>query len=188
MGGVAQISGTATNVSITASTFTWIFGSDGTFYKTFTSGTGNIGSSSNTFNTAFVKATSAQYADLAEYYLSDAEYPPGTVVEFGGDQEITITSSNHTAKIAGVVTTNPAYVMNNQLTGQYPVAVALQGRVPTMVIGPFAKGDLIVSSDIPGIGQKLDLTRYNPGCIIGKSLENYDGVDPKLVEVVVGRN
>jgi hypothetical protein len=110
------------------------------------------------------------------------------VVEFGGDQEITITSSNHTAKIAGVVTTNPAYVMNNQLTGQYPVAVALQGRVPTMVIGPVAKGDLIVSSDIPGVGQKLDLTRYNPGCIIGKSLENYDGADPKLVEVVVGRN
>ena len=42
--------------------------------------TGNIGSSVNYFNTVFAKATSAQYADLAEKYTADGEYLPGTEV------------------------------------------------------------------------------------------------------------
>ena len=52
--------------------------------------TGNIGNATSYFNTVFAKATSAQYADLAEMYVADAEYQPGTVLEFGGDDEVTV--------------------------------------------------------------------------------------------------
>ena len=73
-------------------------------------GVGNIGSASVYYNTVFAKATSAQYADLAEKYVADAEYPAGTVVVFGGDKEVTVTSVDADHAVAGVVSTNPSYI------------------------------------------------------------------------------
>ncbi|NBR26462.1 MAG: hypothetical protein EBU08_22315, partial [Micrococcales bacterium] len=107
-----------------------------------TSGTGNIGASGATFNTIFAKATTAQYADLAENYIADAEYAPGTVVIFGGEQEITTTTESHDTRVAGIISTNPAYLMNSGCDG---LPVALQGRVPCQVKGPVCKGDLLVT-------------------------------------------
>jgi hypothetical protein len=153
--------------------------------KSGTSGVGNIGQSNNSFDTVFAKATSAQYADLAEVYTSDQNYAPGTVVVFGGEQEITISSTSHDPSVAGVVSTNPAYLMNTTALGS---AVALQGRVPTRVKGPVAKGDRVVSSDVPGVAVRLDPTLYEPGCIIGKSIENIADDSIQTIEIVVGRN
>ena len=149
-----------------------------------TSGVGNIGATGATFNTVFAKATTAQYADLAEIYTSDQAYAPGTVVVFGGEAEVTQSHSPHDTRIAGVVSTNPAYLMNNTETG---VAVALQGRVPCRVLGPVSKGDRVVSSHIAGVAQALDLAQYQPGCIIGKALQAIDSADISVIEVVVGR-
>jgi hypothetical protein len=67
--------------------------------------TANIGSATTYFNTVHAKATSAQYADVAEYYASDATYEPGTVVVFGGSNEITISTQNGDDRVAGVVST-----------------------------------------------------------------------------------
>jgi hypothetical protein len=67
-------------------------------------------------------------------------------------------------------------------------AVALQGRVPTRVKGPVAKGDRVVASDVPGVAVRLDPTLYEPGCIIGKSLENIADDSIQTIEIVVGRN
>ncbi len=153
--------------------------------KSGTNGTGNIGQSNNSFNTVFAKATSAQYADLAEVYTCDQNYAPGTVVVFGGEQEITISSTSHDPSVAGVVSTNPAYLMNTTALGS---AVALQGRVPTRVKGPVSKGDRVVSSDVPGVAVRLDQSLYEPGCIIGKSLENIADDSIQTIEIVVGRN
>lgn len=89
-------------------------------------------------------ATSAQYADLAENYLADAEYEPGTVISVGGEQEVTAASKGE--KTIGVVSTNPAYLMNSELTGSHVVAVALKGRVPVKVRGEVKKGDELVAS------------------------------------------
>ena len=75
-------------------------------------GVGNIGSSTTTFNTVFAKATTAQYADLAEKYIADAEYTPGTVLVFGGSGEVTISDVSHDTRVAGVVSTNPCHLMN----------------------------------------------------------------------------
>lgn len=130
-------------------------------------------------------ASQAQYADLAEYYSADVEYAPGTVVMFGGDEEVTIADKD-TKKVAGVISTNPAYVMNGNLlkSDAISVAVALQGRVPCKVIGKINKGDMIVSA-----GNGLGMASDNPqlGQVIGKALENYNSENEGTIEVVIGR-
>jgi hypothetical protein len=149
-----------------------------------TSGVGNIGATGATFNTVFAKATTAQYADLAEIYTSDQQYLAGTILVFDGEQEVTQSHSSHDTRIAGVVSTNPAYLMNHDTIG---VPVALQGRVPCRVLGPVAKGDRVVASHIAGVAQALDPVQYQPGCIIGKALQAIDSTDISIIEVVVGR-
>jgi hypothetical protein len=149
-----------------------------------TNGSGSIGASGAAFGTIYAKATSAQYADLAENYVADRTYEPGTVVVLGGDQEITETNRDHDPRVAGVISTNPAYLMNSETPG---LPVALMGRVPCMVVGPISKGDLLVTSRLSGVAQKLDPTRYQPGCIIGKSLENISVSEIKTIEILVGR-
>jgi hypothetical protein len=144
---------------------------------------GNIGSASNYFNTVFAKATSAQYADLAEKYTADAAYAPGTVVVFGGTAEVTVNAVEGDTKVAGVVSTNPSYTMNSGLAGEHVATVALTGRVPTMVIGPVRKGDLMVAA---GLGRAQASIQPKVGSVIGKALEDFDGVEG-TIEVVVGR-
>jgi hypothetical protein len=144
----------------------------------------NIGSSTNWYNTIYGVATQAQYADLAERYKSDADYNPGTVVVFGGEYEITISTKDHDSAVAGVISTNPAYLMNAIAEG---LPVALQGRAPCQVQGPIHKGELVVSSNVPGVAQRFIKERFEHGCIIGKSLENINDDTIKTIEVVVGR-
>ena len=146
-------------------------------------GVGNIGSSTTYFNTVFAQATSAQYADLAEKYTADAEYAPGTVVVFGGDKEVTVSLTDADRAVAGVVSTNPSYIMNAGLEAEHVATVALTGRVPTRVTGTVRKGDLMVSA-----GYGLARAEADPkvGTVIGKALENHEG-DEGIIEVVVGR-
>jgi hypothetical protein len=144
---------------------------------------GNIGNSSVYFNTAFIKATSAQYADLAEMYVADADYEPGTVVAFGGDQEITVSRTAEDTRVAGVVSTNPSYLMNATQAGKHVIAVALTGRVPTRVVGTVRKGDLMVSA---GGGAARSQSEPRTGSVIGKALQDHDG-GAGMIEIVVGR-
>jgi hypothetical protein len=126
----------------------------------------------------------ATYADLAEYYASDNDYEPGTVVIFGGSAEVTTTSISSDSRVAGVVSTNPAYIMNANCIGT-KVCVALQGRVPVKVAGTVKKGDLLTTSAVPGYACKA----MNPqiGTIIGKAIENKLDPGKGIVEVAVGR-
>jgi hypothetical protein len=148
---------------------------------------GNIGSSSTYFNRLFAQATTALYADLAEMYTTDAAYEPGTVLIFGGNQEVTMSTVTHDNRVAGVVSTNPAHIMNSGLQGEHTVAVALVGRVPVSVIGNITAGDRVVTSNRAGVAEALDITRYQPGVIIGKALQSYSGNGVGVIEVVVGR-
>ena len=154
-----------------------------------TSGVGNIGASGAAFNTIFAKATTAQYADLAEKYLTDDAYAPGTVLEFGGKYEVTLCDSDMTTKVAGVVSTKPGFLLNenlapNELEGQKVVELALTGRVPTRVRGPIKKGDLIVSA---GAGYARAEGIPQVGTVIGKALEDFNG-DEGVIEVVIGKH
>jgi hypothetical protein len=129
-------------------------------------------------------ASSAKYADLAEIYTSDKNYEPGTVVVFGGTAEITVTKKTHDTRVAGVISTNPAYLMNSEAVG---LPVAFTGRVPCKVRGPVAKGDVLVTSAYAEYAERMTDTLYRPGCILGKSLSDVAENEFATVEVVVGR-
>jgi hypothetical protein len=179
-GGIMSSTGNATHGNLSVSTGTVTLGN---IVNANGNGVGNIGSSSLYFNTVFAKATSAQYADLAEKYVADAEYAPGTVVSFGGDNEVTVSTTDGDRRVAGVVSTNPSYIMNGALEAEHVATIALTGRVPTRVTGPVAKGDLMVSN---GDGTARAESDPRAGAIIGKALENFEG-GTGTIEVVVGR-
>ena len=103
------------------------------------SGQGNIGSSTTPFRTIFAVATTAAYADLAEIYATDVEYEVGTVVKIGGSAEVT--AATYGDRAIGVISANPAFLMNNTAEGQ---PVALKGRVPVKVQGTVRKGDKLM--------------------------------------------
>ena len=150
----------------------------------FASNTYTLGTTTLRWSRVWGVSVNAQYADLAEIYSSDQQYLAGTVVVFGGEAEVTQSNSPNDPRIAGVVSTEPAYLMNGSATG---IPVALQGRVPCRVLGPVSKGDRVVSSHIAGVAQRLDPEHYEPGCIIGKALQAIDSTDISIIEVVVGR-
>jgi len=137
------------------------------------------GSGNFSAGTITATATQAQYADLAERYLADADLEPGTVVMFGGDAEIKACDTDGCHAVAGVISTDPAYLMNSETDG---LPVALTGRVPTKVTGPVAKGDLMVSSGMSGHA-KAD-NNAQAGRIIGKAIGSSEGGEA-VIEVLV---
>ena len=127
----------------------------------------------------------ATYADLAEYYSSDNDYSAGTVVMIGGDQDVTLAKGYGNTAVAGVVSENPAYLMNAECAG-IRVAIALQGRVLCKVVGVIKKGDLLVVSQVAGAATTSKDPK--PGSIIGKALANYDSDRIGMIEVLVGKH
>ena len=128
-------------------------------------------------------ATSAQYADMAEIYSSDVEYEPGTVVKIGGEKEITQTLEHADIEVFGVISSNPAYLMNSEANGQ---PVALAGRVPVKVVGKIAKGERLVASDVPGVAWGVADEDVDIKAIIGRSLEDKEDGDEGMIEAVIG--
>jgi hypothetical protein len=133
-------------------------------------------------NVITATATTARYADLAEIYSSDQEYQPGTVVKLGGTAEITSTTSFADTQVFGVVSTDPAYLMNSNADG---LPVALAGRVPVKVIGKVLKGQRLVSSDQPGYACAAS-DDVNILAIIGRSLQNKLTDNDGVIEAVIG--
>ena len=146
-------------------------------------GIGNIGNATGYFNTVFAKATSAQYADLAELYLADADYDMGTVLSFGGSQEVTQCLEPASHRVAGVVSDKPAHIMNAGLQGAHVTQLALIGRVQCKVHAPVEPGDLLVSA---GNGWAKADNQAAAGRIIGKSLVHSQ--QDALIEIVVGKH
>ena len=148
--------------------------------KIGTNGSGDIGQTGNRFNVIYGTSTSAQYADLAEKYEADADYDEGTVVMFGGDKEVTICDSEGCTAVAGIISTNPAFSMNDDLEADHVATVALVGRVPCKVTGSIKKGDIIISAG-DGKGKASDDPKI--GAVIGKALADSEGEG--VIEVVV---
>jgi hypothetical protein len=187
----AAISNGTSNVSVLTAAGNIAVNVGGSGVVTFTAGgiinsqangAGNIGNSTGYFNTIFAQSTSAQYADLAEKYAADAVYSPGTVVMFGGTAEVTLCINDGCSRVAGVISTNPSYRMNDGLQSAHTAMVALTGRVPTNVTGTVRKGDMMVSA-----GNGTARAEANPavGTVIGKALADSEG--DAVIEVVVGR-
>ena len=155
----------------------------------------NLGSSTKRFDEVHANrmkadifdgvATSAQYADLAEKFQADHNYEPGTVLMFGGPKEVSISVGENNKAVAGVVSHSPAYLMNNALTTENSVEVAMMGRVPCRVVGKIRKGDMLVTSKENGVATASEDPKL--GTVIGKALQNYDSDEIGEIEIVVGK-
>lgn len=151
-------------------------------------GSANIGTIDKLYNTIHAvnftgTATTAQYADLAEKYEADLEYLPGTVVIFGGTKEITITNLEQDVRVAGVISTAPAYLMNSDSTG---LPVALRGKVPVNVVGPVVKGSLLITSAKAGYAKAILPAELKNGCaVVAKSLVEDLNTEPRAIMAVI---
>jgi hypothetical protein len=148
-------------------------------------GVGNIGTSSNYFNTIFAQATSAQYADVAERFEADTPILPGTVVELGGSAEITSSMQELSENVFGVISTRAAYLMNSGAgSDQTHPPVAMTGRVPVRVLGPVRKGDRLVSAGngLARSAQPGEATAFN---VIGRALRDKLDSAEGMVESIV---
>jgi len=148
-----------------------------------TDDTYDIGTSSVGYSTVHAKATSAQYADLAEIYETDHEYEVGTVMIFGGEKEVTQSTISNDTRVAGVISENPAYLMNNKSEGQ---AIALVGKVKCKVHGTISKGDLLTTcEEHPGCAK----TTTSPalGSVVGKAMEDKASDGESVILISVGR-
>ena len=126
----------------------------------------------------------ATYSDLAERYHADAAYEVGTVLVVGGDAEVTVTTDRAHTSVAGIVSTNPAYMMNSDAGSDdtHPY-IALKGRVPCKVVGPVRKGERLVTSIHAGYAcSAQDIDSAN--ATIGIALESFEG-DFGVIEVKV---
>lgn len=113
-------------------------------------------------------STQAKYADLAENFTADYAYDPGTVLQIGGQKEVTMCELDASDDVLGVVSSYPAYLMNSEEDG---VTVAIAGRVPVKVSGPINKGDRLVSAGngTARAASKEECTSLN---VIGRALES----------------
>ena len=119
----------------------------------------------------------ATYADLAEKYTVDAPYEPGTVMKFGGEAELTQSDTHNDTRVAGVISTAPAFTMNGGIEGSY---LALAGRVPVKVVGDIQPGDMLVASATTGHAEANN--KPDVGTVIGKAISaSVDGVCEALV-------
>lgn len=124
-------------------------------------------------------------ADVAERYLADADYPVGTVLVIGGDQELTQSTGYAQTTVVGTVSEQPALTMNRDLQGKHVVSLAFLGRVPCRVVGNINRGDMLVSSNTQGVATAME--SYVPGAVLGKALESYNSTAPGVIEIIVGR-
>lgn len=148
-------------------------------------GVGNIGSASVGFNTIHAKATSAQYADLAERFEADVAYPAGTVVELGGAKEVTVAQQDLTDAVFGVISTQAAYLMNGSAgSNETHPPIAMSGRVPVRVVGIVKKGDRLVSAG-NGLARSAKQGEANAFNVIGRALETKSSAKEGTVEAIV---
>jgi hypothetical protein len=131
----------------------------------------------------------ATYADLAERFEADAYYDAGTVVELGGDKEITSVKYELSEDIFGVISDTAAYLMNsgagNDIT--HP-PVAMTGRVQVKVTGIIKKGDRLVSAG-NGIARAAKVSEATAFNVIGRALANKfdDSIGTVLATVTVSK-
>lgn len=163
-------------------------GSHGTYHVI--NGTATCGFGTNVWTSGVFDgvATSAYYADLAEKYtIAGTGFGSGDVVLIGGNEkDCIISNTTSSSAVLGVISTNPAFMMNKELeNGHY---VALKGRVPCKVFGRVAKGEPLVShvnGTAIGINNPLAQNTDQPGVIFAKALEASDSDTVKTIEVVV---
>ena len=125
---------------------------------------------------------------LSFYKVDGTEIPQNSIVVFGGDRDIELSTTSHDPRVAGVSIdqiNHPELVLTN--FGYFACETyAVIGRVDVQVKGPISKGDCVVTSDIAGVGQKLDPSQFVHGCILGKAMGEITDTSVQIIEVAVG--
>jgi hypothetical protein len=122
----------------------------------------------------------AKYQDVAEWVPSSRQLAAGTVVVLDSTKSNQVTSSSvsYDTRVAGVVSEQPGIALGEK--SESKVLVATTGRVRVKVDaskGPIHIGDLLVTSDVPGVAMKSEAVNlggvqiHRPGTLIGKALE-----------------
>ena len=173
--GAGAVSGTGLSGALSAEGGTFTVTSNATSANSINAIVARDGSGDFSAGIATLTATQARYADIAEQYLADQEYEPGTVVAIGGVYEVTLCGLGDYP--AGVVSTDPALLMNSELTAGLPIA--LVGRVPVRIFGSVQKGQKVYSDLMGRASKNAD------GSLVGISLEDNADEGEKLVECML---
>ena len=127
----------------------------------------------------------ATYADLAERFSADDVYTPGTVVELGGEAEITAVKYELSEDVFGVISDNMAFLMNNGAgDNETHPAVAMTGRVRVKTLGTVRKGQRLVSAG-EGHARAADSGEASAFNVIGRALEDKYTSELGTVEAIV---
>lgn len=151
----------------------------------------DIGATGAIFRTVYAttfngKATSAQYADLAERFAADAAYAPGTLVRIGGAAEVTIENEAASTEVLGVVSTQPAHLMNAEAgSNETHPPIAMVGRVPVRCVGEIRKGNRLISAGNGCAMAAANASELGAGKIIGRALADKLSTEEGLVEAIV---
>ena len=120
--------------------------------------------------------------------MADRPYAAGTVVKLGGSAEITVSGQRGDNDVFGVISTNPAHLMNSKPTDtELNAAVALTGRVPCKVVGTIKKGQRLMISDLEGSACAWEES-FGYLAILGRSLVDKDTTGIETIEIVLGKN
>lgn len=146
----------------------------------------NLGAPTARYQNIYGVSTSAKYADIAERFESDEALEPGTVIALGGEKEITKTAMRADETVFGVISEHPAFRMNDggEDASTHPF-VAFSGRVPCKIKGPVAKGDRLVSSDIPGVAVKANSTD-DWKATFGRALVDKTSEEVEKITIAIG--
>ena len=174
---IGAVAGTGLSGSANAETATFTVTSNATNANTASTIVARDGSGNFSAGVATLVATTARYADLAEIYASDEAIEAGTVVHFAGEGKVASCDTANHRGVAGIVSTDPAYLMNSEAEG---IALAIAGRVPCKVTGAVNAGDLMVSA---GNGMAMANNEAAMGTVIGKAIEAHEGGDG-VIEVL----
>jgi hypothetical protein len=132
----------------------------------------------------------AKFQDVAEWVPSTEEMLAGTVVALDTTKSNQVIASTqaYDTRVAGVVSEQPGIALGE--SGKGKVLVATTGRVLVKVDatnGPIHIGDLLVTSDVPGVAMKSEPIMignrkiHTPGTLIGKALEPLEKGSGKIL-------
>lgn len=162
----------------------------------FQSGGTNVARINKAGTGYFNGGTQNSGADVAEAFdvAGDTKaYEPGDVLMIAVDGDRMVEKSNgaYSSLVLGVYATKPGVLLTEEnvdsdLKGKVPMGVI--GVIPTKVClegGAIKKGDLLVTSSMPGVAMKADLNILKPGQAIGKALQDYNTGGVAKIKVLV---
>lgn len=145
----------------------------------------------------FNNGTQVGGADVAEFFEAEGdrnEYEAGDVLVISqhSDRKVEKSSTAYSTLVSGVYATKPGLLLTernaeaNETADMVPMGVI--GVIPTKVClegGEIKRGDLLVTSSIPGVAMKADPEKVKVGQVLGKALQDFNSTTVGKINVLV---